>query len=90
MRDRAQSIAHTAHAMRHFDVAAERGELVWKIRGLGGDTLLEGEDQRKHSCLSSRRNRVPDILRERRSIPELEELLSERLEELRGRRSRTA
>jgi hypothetical protein len=30
------------------------------------------------------------MLLERRSIPELEELLSERLEELRGRRSRTA
>jgi len=34
----------------------------------GGDTLLEGVDQRKHSRLSSRRNGVPDILRERWSI----------------------
>ena len=31
-----------------------------------------------------------DMLLERRSIPELEELLDERLEELRGRRTRTA
>jgi hypothetical protein len=44
------------------------GRVLVKPLLQGGDTLLEGEDQRKHSCLSSRRNRVPDILRERRSI----------------------
>jgi hypothetical protein len=42
----------------------------------GGDTLLEGTNQRKHSRLSSRRNRVPDILRERRSIHHADVLLN--------------
>ena len=63
--------------------------IVWECRLHGNEaSLVDGSAPEPKKIKPPRTHW--DMLLERRSIPELEELLSERLEELRGRRTRTA
>jgi hypothetical protein len=62
---------------------------TWECRLHGSvSKLIDGSEPEAKKAKPPRTHW--DMLLERRSIPELEELLTERLEELRGRRSRTA
>jgi hypothetical protein len=63
--------------------------VTWECRLHGAESkIVEGEEPEPKKAKPPRTHW--DMLLERRSIPELEELLTERLEELKGRRSRTA
>ena len=63
--------------------------IVWECRLHGSESrLCDGVEPEPKSSKPPRTHW--DMLLERRSIPELEELLDERLSELRGRRSRSA
>ena len=63
--------------------------MVWECRLHGAESkIVEGTEPEQKKAKPPRTHW--DMLLERRSIPELEELLAERLEELKGRRSRTA
>lgn len=61
---------------------------VWTCRTCGAEAeRVEGDHLVTHPDGKSANSRTPwDMLRERRSIPELEEILDERLEYLRDRR----
>jgi hypothetical protein len=62
---------------------------TWECRLHGNESkLFDGVDLEPKKIKPPRTHW--DMLLERRSIPELEELLDERLAELRGRRSRSA
>jgi hypothetical protein len=62
---------------------------TWECRLHGSvSKLIDGSEPEQKKAKAPRTHW--DMLLERRTIPELEELLSERLEELRGRRSRSA
>ena len=62
---------------------------VWECRLHGTESkMIDGSEPEPKKSKPPRTHW--DMLLERRTIPELEDLLSERLQELRGRRSRTA
>ncbi|MDQ3886786.1 MAG: RNA polymerase-binding protein RbpA [Actinomycetota bacterium] len=61
---------------------------TWECRLHGDESELLGTELEQKKIKPPRTHW--DMLLERRSIPELEELLNERLTELRGRRSRSA
>jgi len=62
---------------------------VWECRLHGLESkIMDGNEPEQKKIKAPRTHW--DMLLERRSIPELEELLTERLEELKGRRTRTA
>jgi hypothetical protein len=62
---------------------------IWECRLHGTESkMIDGSEPEPKKSKPPRTHW--DMLLERRSIPELEDLLSERLQELRGRRSRTA
>ena len=67
-----------------FSVEAEI-PLVWEIPG-GGEALLRGHERPEAKAGKPPRTHW-DMLLERRSIEELEEILNERLSELRSRRT---
>ncbi len=63
--------------------------MIWECRLHGSESrLCDGVEPEQKKTKPPRTHW--DMLLERRSIPELEELLDERLTELRGRRSRSA
>jgi len=62
---------------------------TWECRLHGHDSALIDGTQAEQKKVKPPRTHW-DMLLERRSIPDLEELLDERLTELRGRRSRSA
>ncbi|MGH3669069.1 MAG: RNA polymerase-binding protein RbpA [Pseudonocardiaceae bacterium] len=63
--------------------------MIWECRLHGSESrLVDGVEPEPKKIKPPRTHW--DMLLERRSIPELEELLDERLSELRGRRSRSA
>lgn len=62
---------------------------TWECRLHGTESkIVDGSGQEEKETKRTRTHW--DMLLERRSIPELEEMLNERLEELRGRRGRSA
>jgi RNA polymerase-binding protein len=62
---------------------------VWECRLHGTESkMIDGSDPEPKKSKPPRTHW--DMLLERRTIPELEDLLTERLQELRGRRSRSA
>jgi hypothetical protein len=64
--------------------------ITWECRLHGNESrLFDGDEPQPTKKIKPPRTHW-DMLLERRSIPELEELLDERLTELRGRRSRSA
>ena len=63
--------------------------MTWECRLHGNESRLFDGDEPQPKKIKPPRTHW-DMLLERRSIPELEELLDERLMELRGRRSRSA
>jgi len=63
--------------------------VIWECRLHGTESkMIDGSEPEPKKSKPPRTHW--DMLLERRSIPELEDLLTERLQELRGRRSRTA
>jgi rubredoxin len=63
--------------------------MTWECRLHGHESRIFDGDEPQPKKIKPPRTHW-DMLLERRSIPELEELLDERLTELRGRRSRSA
>jgi hypothetical protein len=63
--------------------------MMWECRLHGNESRLVDGDVPQPKKTKPPRTHW-DMLLERRSIPELEELLNERLTELQGRRSRSA
>ncbi|HEV8562897.1 MAG TPA: RNA polymerase-binding protein RbpA [Actinophytocola sp.] len=62
---------------------------IWECRLHGTESkMIDGSEPEPKKSKPPRTHW--DMLLERRSIPELEDLLAERLQELRGRRSRSA
>jgi hypothetical protein len=63
--------------------------VIWECRLHGTESkMIDGSEPEPKKSKPPRTHW--DMLLERRSIPELEDLLTERLQELRGRRSRSA
>ncbi|MQA15250.1 MAG: hypothetical protein GEV09_14100 [Pseudonocardiaceae bacterium] len=87
-----RSVQYACPKGHDFDVPfADDAEppVTWECRLHGYDSrIIDGSESEEKKAKPPRTHW--DMLLERRSIPELEELLEERLTELRGRRSRSA
>lgn len=87
-----RSVQYACPKGHDFDVPfSDDAEIpsTWECRLHGSESkIIEGGQPEEKKAKPPRTHW--DMLLERRSIPELEELLDERLEELRGRRSRSA
>ncbi|MCK2244335.1 MULTISPECIES: RNA polymerase-binding protein RbpA [unclassified Crossiella] len=87
-----RSVRYACPKGHEFDVPfADDAELpsTWECRLHGTESeMIDGSQPEAKKTKPPRTHW--DMLLERRSIPELEELLTERLEELRGRRSATS
>ncbi|MFY9807618.1 MAG: RNA polymerase-binding protein RbpA [Pseudonocardiaceae bacterium] len=87
-----RSVVYACPKEHHFSVSfADDAEspMIWECRLHGNEARLVDGVATEPKKIKPPRTHW-DMLLERRSIPQLEELLDERLSELRGRRSRSA
>ncbi len=87
-----QEVGYDCPRDHHFSlVFAAEADIpsVWECPRCGAEAVLQDGDRPEPKRVKPPRTHW-DMLLERRSLPELEELLNERLTELRGRRSRSA